>query len=258
MTGAPPVQRVRPVLAVGFGISLLLHALVLLPWLLLGRASAPPRPPPPPREQLVVDLLGLVGNRQVEQQQAGRPAPEPEPHPQPQPQPERQAAVKPVPAPRQPVRKELRERAPEPPRAAPSPVSVPAQPAEPAPPAAAVAAAPQPLGAEEDRARQTVRARETDASVLRQYLASLRKAVQSRLVYPSEAREAGHVGAPAIRFTLTESGDILPGSLAVQRSSGHAALDESALRAAQSSVPFEKPPRQMNVVIAVAFAKESN
>ncbi|MFS2053864.1 hypothetical protein ACEN8K_34050, partial [Variovorax sp. CT11-76] len=56
--------------AIGLGLSVLLHAALVLPWLVRARPEASP----PPREQLVVDLLGMVSNRQVEQQQVARPA----------------------------------------------------------------------------------------------------------------------------------------------------------------------------------------
>jgi periplasmic protein TonB len=64
------------------------------------------------------------------------------------------------------------------------------------------------------------------------------------------------VGAPTIRFTLTEEGNILSGSLAVAKSSGYPVLDESAMRAAQAGAPFEKPPRRMEVAIAIGFVQE--
>ena len=104
--------------------------------------------------------------------------------------------------------------------------------------------------------QQTVRARDDGADALRKYLAGLRKAIQGKLVYPVEAREAGYVGAPTIRFTLTEEGNILSGSLAVAKSSGYPVLDESAMRAAQAGAPFEKPPRRMEVAIAIGFVQE--
>ncbi|MGQ2993786.1 TonB family protein [Variovorax sp.] len=228
--------------AIGLGLSVLLHAALVLPWLVRARPEAPP----PSREQLVVDLLGLVSNRQVEQQQVARPAEPPPPTPQP----------KPV------ARKETRERAPVPRQVAPSPVQVarveePVR-AAPEPPTQTPVAAQPPVAnaAEEDRMQQTVRARDDGADALRKYLAGLRKAIQGKLVYPAEAREAGYVGAPTIRFTLTEEGNILSGSLAVAKSSGYPVLDESAMRAAQAGAPFEKPPRRMEVAIAIGFVQE--
>ena len=228
--------------AIGLGLSVLLHAALVLPWLVRARPEASP----PPREQLVVDLLGMVSNRQVEQQQVARPAEPPPAAPQP----------KPV------ARKETRERAPAPRQVAPSPVQVarveePVR-APPEPPTQAPVAAPPPVAnaAEEDRMQQTVRARDEGADALRKYLAGLRKAIQGKLVYPVEAREAGYVGAPTIRFTLTEEGNILSGSLAVAKSSGYPVLDESAMRAAQAGAPFEKPPRRMEVAIAIGFVQE--
>lgn len=226
--------------AVGLAASVLLHAALVLPWLMPARPDARA----PQREQLVVDLLGMVTNRQVEQLQAARPS---EPPP----------ASPPKPA----ARRETRERTPVPRQTAPSTVQV-ARPVEasapvpPTPPLQVAAAPSVAPAAEEDRAQQTVRVHSTDADALRKYLASLRKAIQSRLVYPAAAREAGYAGVPKIRFVLTESGEILTGSLAVQKSSGYASLDDSAMHAALASAPFDKPPRQMAVAIDVAFVQE--
>jgi len=226
--------------AIGLGLSVLLHAALVLPWLVRAR----PETPPPLREQLVVDLLGMVSNRQVEQQQVTRPAEPPPPTPPP----------KPV------ARKEVRERPQAPRQVAPSPVQVARaeEPVRASPEPQQQVAAPPPVAnaAEEDRMQQTVRARDDGADALRKYLAGLRKAIQGKLVYPAEAREAGYVGAPTIRFTLTEEGNILSGSLAVAKSSGYPVLDESAMRAAQAGVPFEKPPRRMEVAIAIGFVQE--
>ncbi|WP_208507572.1 TonB family protein [Variovorax paradoxus] len=226
--------------AIGLGLSVLLHAALVLPWLVRARPEAPP----PLREQLVVDLLGMVSNRQVEQQQVARPAEPPPPTPPP----------KPV------ARKETRERPQAPRQVAPSPVQVARaeEPVRASPEPQQQVAAPPPVSnaAEEDRMQQTVRARDDGADALRKYLAGLRKAIQGKLVYPAEAREAGYVGAPTIRFTLTEEGNILSGSLAVAKSSGYPVLDESALRAAQAGAPFEKPPRRMDVAIAIGFVQE--
>lgn len=226
--------------AIGLGLSVLLHAALVLPWLVRTR----PETSPPLREQLVVDLLGMVSNRQVEQQQVARPAEPPPPTPPP----------KPV------ARKEVRERPRAPRQVAPSPVQVARveEPVRASPEPQQQVAAPPPVAnaAEEDRMQQTVRARDDGADALRKYLAGLRKAIQGKLVYPAEAREAGYVGAPTIRFTLTEEGNILSGSLAVAKSSGYPVLDESALRAAQAGAPFEKPPRRMDVAIAIGFVQE--
>lgn len=140
----------------------------------------------------------------------------------------------------------------------PSPVQVerPVEAPTPAPTVPVISAPAAPAADDETRVQQTLQPRETEATLMRKYLVGLRKAIQSRLVYPAEARQGGYTGAPVIRFTITDSGAILPGSLAVHASSGHAVLDDNALRAALAGAPFERPPRQMDVVIAVAFAQE--
>jgi periplasmic protein TonB len=110
----------------------------------------------------------------------------------------------------------------------------------------------------QDQTQQTIAAASipSDASALRTYVGQLRKAIQSRVVYPPQARLAGQVGTPVVRFTVSLNGDILPGSLAIQRSSGYPLLDENALQAARDSSPLPPPPRQFSVAIAVAFARE--
>ena len=113
-----------------------------------------------------------------------------------------------------------------------------------------------PKGADAQQMPQTLKSRELDASLIRKYLAGLKQAIQSHLQYPREARDSGYVGAPVIRFTITESGDILSGSLGVHKSSGSALLDEKALLAARDAAPMAKPPRQMAVTITVAFTQD--
>ena len=57
-----------------------------------------------------------------------------------------------------------------------------------------------------------------------------------------------------ISFIVTDSGNIKGGSLRVKVSSGYTALDASALQSARDSVPFEKPPKEMPLIIGVRFS----
>ncbi|MCA6218524.1 TonB family protein [Ideonella sp. B7] len=240
--------------AQGLGGSLLLHgALLLLGLWGTGRVAAPV--PPPRHHALVLDLAGLVGTRQVEAQAGPRHA-----HP---PAPPRPAAPRVAQAPR-----------PTPPAPSPGaqrplprhPTPAVAEPPAPSPMVAPVGAqapvtpgpdATPPHAAAEARAAQTIRPRPQDeAAAIQQYLRALRQAIQSRLVYPPEARAAGVVGAPVIRFAITASGEIQPGSLALQESSGHPVLDERALAAALASAPLARPPKPMKVAIAVSFTRD--
>jgi protein TonB len=252
--GAPAgtaLARTRMRLALGLGLSLLLHGALALPWLLGGWFE----PPPPQRNQLVVDLFGMVSQRQVEQQRAGAEPDKP-------PEARREQAPPPKPAPKPVPRQAVpRKAAPEKPALqAASPVQV-AEPQEhsaeaPAQPSAPPEPAPAAGSARQDQAPQTIQQRDTsEADAIRKYLAGLKKAIQANMVYPAQARELGYTGVPVIRFTLTESGDILPGSLAVHRSSGHAVLDDSALQAVLDSAPRPPPPRRMNVVLDLYFVE---
>ncbi|MCW3479800.1 TonB family protein [Neisseriaceae bacterium JH1-16] len=216
---------------IGIGQSLLLHGSLALPWLLKDRFSTPE----PPR-QLALELFGMVSNRQVEHRQAKAP-----------PAPAHKATQAPT------AHATPRRSA-----AAPSPVKLSVTPPVPAPATKSPAAARPVLDKDADttRKQQTIQPPAVSPDALRQYVATLSKAIQRRLVYPAEAREAGYVGSPLVRFTLTESGEIQPGSLAIQRSSGHAVLDEQALRTTLASAPFDKPPRRMSVVVALAYTQD--
>lgn len=213
--------------------SLALHlALAGLVWWAWYRA-----PLPTPARTLNLQLMGLMAARQVEHQEA-RARPQPQSRP---------------PAPRP---------APNPARAvAPSDVVVAARPPAPAvsEPVAApmsTATAPPADTAQVARAQQAIATPQDEQDALHHYLLGLRQAIQRRLHYPPDAQSAGYVGAPVIRFTLTEDGEIQPGTLAIRRSSGYALLDEQALLAAQSSVPLARPPRRMNIAIAIDFAQD--
>ena len=206
------------------GVSLLLHGALALPWLAASRlAPAPERMSQP----LALDVLGMLGTRQLEQQHE-KAAPFSKPLP-------RKVALHHD-------------------SASPVPVQAATEPADmtPAPPARVQAPVPTD-GAEQQQAQQTIQSPETEATLTRSYVVAMSKAIQSRLVYPAEARDAGYIGRPKIRFTVTEDGDILPGTLAIRTSSGHSLLDDYAMRAAQASAPFGKPPKRMDVVIAVSF-----
>lgn len=238
-------------LAVGIAVSLALHGVLALGWMSASRF----RPAPPRLDQLQMDLLGMVSNRQAEQKLRGEDSAPESPRPPAPPRETRAPRPKPAEA-------SAKVEKPVPPApSAPSPVKVATlqepdeqrQASPPSPPANEPAAV---RGVEEQQVQQTVATPVSEATIMRAYLSGLKKTIQGRLTYPAEARESRHTGSPKIRFVITESGDILAGSLAIHESSGHALLDEAALRAARDSTPMAKPPRQMSVVIAVSFLQE--
>jgi protein TonB len=240
-----PARQAPGVAAQGTGFqaalwaSAALHVLVWLPWLLL----APARPAPP--ALLVVDLAGVLSQHQQAAQTSAPPPPPPaRVAPSPAPAPREHLAATPQPKPA--------------PTAADSPVPTPAESpaAAPAPPPVVAAAASLPQASSTHLA-QTIQAPNTQEDALRRYLGGLKKAVQAQLTYPEQARGSGANGAPVIGFRITESGELQAGSLTLRRSSGHPALDENALAAARASAPWAPPPRAMEVVIAVNFAREA-
>jgi periplasmic protein TonB len=109
------------------------------------------------------------------------------------------------------------------------------------------------LEASSQQKAQTLSVQDPTADALKEYIAGVRKRIQARLDYPQAARKAGYEGAPVVRFTITDEGRIRVGTLQIARSSGYDMLDANALSAAQGSEPFERPPREMDVAIAMYF-----
>lgn len=236
--------------------SLALHS-VLAVGVLGKKRSKPPR-----REELVVELIGVVSNRQLEQKQRGDSSPDSTqkaavPQPKKLVKKEDKKVIKPVRKAPSPVKVKIR-----PEKIKPDPKPEPKQEQEQEKAQPTVAAAPpasgkpMPLGAESQQMQQTIKPRESEASLIRKYLAGLKRDIQNHLDYPEEARNSGYIGAPTIRFTITESGGIQAGSLSISKSSGSAQLDQQALKAARNSAPMAKPPRQMTVTIKVAFTQD--
>lgn len=211
-------------------LSVLIHALPLLPWAWFATRM----PEPQPQNQLTLELFGMVSERQVEEQAPPPPPKEPPP-------PEKQVV------PRMTTTKRTLDQ---------HAVTVPDVPEqvvqreEPPPPAP-----PTKVPKTEAQVAQKLAAPVDEQAAIRRYVAALSKALQRKLVYPSGARSAGAIGAPTIAFTLTENGAIEPETLKVYKSSGFALLDESALQAARDAVPFQAPPKRMNIVVAVSFAE---
>jgi protein TonB len=98
--------------------------------------------------------------------------------------------------------------------------------------------------------------RDQDADKTKAYLAKVAKRLRANLVYPEEVRKLGIEGVSVVAFTIMESGGIKDNSLRVQKSSGYAALDSNALKSVGVSAPFEKPPKELDVSIAVSFTVE--
>ena len=85
------------------------------------------------------------------------------------------------------------------------------------------------------------------------YTSGVARRLQANLVYPEKMRRNGIDAVTTIIFTVTASGQIKRDSLKVRKSSGYKEMDENALKAARESVPFAAPPREMTLVIDVAF-----
>lgn len=211
-------------------VSLGLHALVVLPFVLFLYLT----PAANPKEQLLVELFGMLSTRQLEQKQLG----EPVDRKATEPQNASAAQRKPLPTVKQsvaesPVRVEKQEEKQEAQRQQTLTNSI--------------------QGADEQQKQQTIQISDQELDALRKYAAAATKAIKARLVYPPEARQAGHSGTAIIAFRVGIDGEIEPGSLILRLSSGYSSLDESALRAARAAVPLPSPPKSMPIVVPINF-----
>lgn len=219
------------------GVSLLLHALVVLPFI-----GMRPGPHEDRRGKLMIELYGMVSNRQVEEKRKGGVAPR---------------RVMPA------IRHLARKTAPDHHKTAAPASPVATAKADEGPvdqagrsstvflPAASVG------NGDADQRQQSIGQGDRDEGALGEYLAKVAKRVQANLVYPGEVRKDGIEGVSRIAFTITPSGEIRGSSLRVQKSSGYPALDANALTSARMSAPFDKPPKELNVSIAVSFSIET-
>lgn len=266
------MRKLRFTIYHGLAASIAIHSALGLPVFLYALAPPPEEPP-----ALVVELQGLVAETQTEEKvlqetkgqpkaDAAKPAETPPPPPEAEPPPPQPEAETP----------QLSEDAtPQPKVAQPPPPQPQPQPreAEPPQPKEAQSPPPQPKAAateinstapgsanvkgdEEVEKAQTIKLSEEEIDRLKKYVKGLTKRVQSNLRYPDEGRRAGLQGAATVSFTILSNGQIWPESLKIVESSGQQKLDASALQTVRSSAPFEPPPKQMTVAIAVVFGRK--
>lgn len=242
----------------GLAVSLALHSAFGLPLVAHGLMPAPDEPP-----TLVIELQGIVAQVQTAEQTAGSTpenatAQQAQPEQQARPQQQAQAApVEPAPPPPQEeavIEDKNKNKAAVP---APADATPPLQPA--AESAPAIPAAPQAAGvAEQMQLQQTIkRDRDLERDRLNAYVKLLTRKVQTNLVYPDEGRRSGLHGTATVSFTIRGDGQIRLESLKIVESSGQRALDTSALQTIRASAPFEPPPREITISIAVAFGRKS-
>jgi len=75
------------------------------------------------------------------------------------------------------------------------------------------------------------------------YLARLKRQIQSEWTYPEEARQVGMGGELMLIFTLNRAGTLT--NIQLVETSGFPVLDNEALRAVKTAAPFDPFPPQM-------------
>jgi protein TonB len=79
----------------------------------------------------------------------------------------------------------------------------------------------------------------------------IQRRIRDRLVYPAPARRAGIQGVTEIAFTIHEDGRV--STVTIQKSSGHAVLDEAAVETILAAAPFPRPPAPARLAIPISF-----
>ncbi|MDR1230016.1 MAG: TonB family protein [Spirochaetaceae bacterium] len=79
----------------------------------------------------------------------------------------------------------------------------------------------------------------------------IQRRIRDHLVYPAPARRAGIQGVTEIAFTIHEDGRV--STVAIQKSSGHAVLDEAAIETVLAAAPFPRPPAPARLAIPISF-----
>lgn len=258
-------RRLRFTIYHGFAVSLALHSTVAVPLVLQSLTL------PEERSRLVIDLQGLVSDRQAEEEekvtQETKEAPPPtrearaeRPTEQPQQTAVEAARQSPQPIPEDRPKEVVaddgdRPLPAEPVKSAPTPLAPP-------PPETPSEADTPVVSADRSQVAQTIEPeRDVAAERLRDYVKVLTKKVQDKLVYPKEGRranerrKAGLLGTASVAFTILPDGQIRQESLRVVTSSGQPVLDASALKAIRASAPFDPPPRVMTLTIPVDFER---
>lgn len=208
-------------------VSLFLHgAFALLALLLLTRSVEEIK-----TDKLLIELVGIVANRQREESAPTSAASTPAPV---------QKAVQKEETKKTPVKKVKTI-------TADSPVQIEQREEQTTP-------SPRSSESKKDSDLQKQQTLNNELEELKKYQVKLTKKIKSNLVYPSDARRRGYEGVTAIRFVVTESGMIQPGTLIVARSSGYPMLDTNALKSVRDSEPFDRPPRTMPVEIDLGFS----
>jgi TonB family protein len=214
----------------GMAISLGLHALLILPLVVVGLRA----PRHVDRQMLTIELSGLMSNRQVEQRTLG----------------EKVSQLSPRPRPRQVVeRKQVTALTQS---TAESPVQVARQEEHKEQPQEDQPVQPAAKGAEVQQVQQTLQAESRQSQELR-YVAALSKAVQAKAIVPLEARRSRQTGSPEVSFGIGAEGQLVAASLTVHKTSGYPLLDAAALEAVRNAAPFARPPRPMTAVMEIPF-----
>ena len=80
----------------------------------------------------------------------------------------------------------------------------------------------------------------------------IKKRIRQHLVYSPQAKRMGIQGTVTVSFAIEKDGRAR--DIAVSKTSGHASLDESAMKAVRNASPFPPPPDTARIAIPISFS----
>jgi protein TonB len=89
------------------------------------------------------------------------------------------------------------------------------------------------------------------AAYLKEHFAFIRELIVKNLTYPAIARRMGWKGGLTVSFVICEGGSVE--NIRIVKSSGHKILDENAVATIKGLQPFPRPPVRAEIVIPIEY-----
>lgn len=220
-------------------ISLIVHIVSVGAW--IGYKNYHPYKPQE-KERLVVEINGILSNKQMEEREALQEAPTSPPQIAEQ-VPEKEEPKKPKTPPLE-KKKVLAKSEEATHKMEPEPQKEVAKPVAPS-------VTPQNIEAQK---QQTVSNTQNDSALMQRYARAFKKKLHEHVVFPTEAKGKGYMGVPRVGFTINEDGSVPKESISIIKSSGYDVLDQKAIVAVLESTPFDKPPKAFNAEVDIDFS----
>lgn len=84
-----------------------------------------------------------------------------------------------------------------------------------------------------------------------EHFAYIKRIIQENISYPAQARRLQWYGTCQISFLVSENGQV--SEIRIQKSTGHALLDENVVETIKRAAPFPRPPVSVRLIIPFTY-----